>query len=123
MDKCQIINFPKISDERGNLSFIEERKHVPFDIKRIYYMSGVPNGLTRGGHANPKTEHVVIALNGIFKVRIRDKHTEKTFVLDKPDSGLYIPKGIWHQIEDLSQGSIVLVLASTLYDEKDYTRD
>lgn len=123
LDKCQILSFPKITDERGNLSFIEERKHVPFDIKRIYYMSSIPNGSTRGGHANPATEHVIIALNGQFTVRLRENITEKSFVLNRADCGLYIPEGIWHRIEDVSQGSIVLVLASTLYDEKDYTKN
>lgn len=123
VDKCRIINIPKITGQRGDLSFIEGRKHVPFEIKRVYYISNVPNGSTRGGHANRDTEHVIIPLNGRFSVRVRDLHTEKTFVLDRSECGLYLPKGIWHRIEDVSQGSIVLVLASTLYDEKDYIRD
>lgn len=123
IDKCRILRFPKITDERGNLSFIEARKHVPFDIKRVYYMNSIPHGSTRGGHANPATEHVIIALSGRFTVRLREAIAEKSFVLDNPDCGLYVSKGIWHRIEDVSQGSIVLVLASTLYDEKDYVKN
>ena len=123
IDKCQIINLPRIADAKGDLSFIEERKHVPFDIKRVYYISNVPNGSTRGGHANKDTEQMIIALNGRFRVRLRETTTEKTFVLDSSDRGLYIPKGIWHRIEDFSQGSIMLALVSSFYDEKDYIRD
>jgi len=123
IDKCRILKFPKITDERGNLFFMEAGKHVPFDIKRVYYMSGIPHGSTRGGHSNPATEHVIIALNGQFTVRLREGKAEKTIVLDNPDQGLYITKGIWHRIENAAQDSIVLVLASTLYDEKDYARN
>jgi dTDP-4-dehydrorhamnose 3,5-epimerase-like enzyme len=123
IDKCQIIDLPRITDARGNLSFIEERKHVPFDIKRVYYISNVPNGSTRGGHANRDTEQMIIALNGRFRVRLRETTTEKIFVLDSSDRGLYIPQGIWHRIEDFSQGSIMLALVSSFYDEKDYIRD
>ena len=122
IDKCRIISLPKITDARGHLTFIEECKHIPFDIRRVYYIYGVPNGSKRGGHMNRLTEEVVIALNGQFTVRLREAGTERTFVLDRSDSGLYIPKGVWHQIEDLSLGSIVLVLASTFYSEKDQTR-
>jgi dTDP-4-dehydrorhamnose 3,5-epimerase-like enzyme len=123
IDECRIVNLPEIADERGHLSFIEECKHVPFAIKRVYYISSVPSGSTRGGHANPDTEHMIIALNGRFRVRVRDTHTEKAFVLERSDRGLYLPKGIWHRIEECSEGSIVLVLASSFYDEKDYVRD
>jgi dTDP-4-dehydrorhamnose 3,5-epimerase-like enzyme len=122
IDKCEIVNLPKITDARGNLSFVEERKHVPFDIKRVYYIGNVPNGSTRGGHLNKRTEQLIIALNGRFRVRVREATTEKTFVLDRSDCGLYIPQGIWHRIEDLSTGAIVLVLASSFYDESDYAR-
>ena len=123
IDKCRILSFPKIVDTRGDLSFIEESKHVPFDIKRVYYIYGVPKGSTRGNHLQRVTEQVIIALNGRFTVRLRDACGEKTYVLDKPNCGLYIPQGIWHQIKDFSPGSIMLVLASTFYDEKDYVRD
>jgi dTDP-4-dehydrorhamnose 3,5-epimerase-like enzyme len=123
IEKCQIINLPRITDARGNLSFVEEHKNVPFDIKRVYYISNVPNGAIRGGHVNKDTEQLIIALNGRFRVRIRETATEKTFVLDRSDRGLYIPEGLWHRIEDFSQGSIMLALVSSFYDEKDYIRD
>ena len=121
--ECRIINFPKIADFRGNLSFIEENKHVPFEIKRVYYLYDVPSGATRGGHAHKKTEQVMIAISGSFEVIIDDGQSRKSFFLNRPQYGLYIPPALWREMENFSSNSAALVLASTLYDEGDYIRD
>ncbi len=120
---CKIINFPKISDYRGNLTFIEENTHVPFKIKRIYYIYDIPGGATRGGHAHIELKQVIIALSGSFEVVVDDGYTRKSFFLNRPHYGLYIPPGIWRELINFSSNSVVLVLASTLYDENDYIRD
>jgi dTDP-4-dehydrorhamnose 3,5-epimerase-like enzyme len=121
--KCRIINFPKITDARGNLSFIEENKHAPFEIKRVFYLYDVPSGATRGGHAHKKMEQTIIALSGSFEVIVDDGENRKSFFLNRPHYGLYIPPGIWREMENFSSNSVALVLASTLYDEGDYIRD
>ena len=123
IDKCKIITFPEISDPRGNLSFIEEKNHIPFEIKRVYYLYDVPIGATRGGHAHTKMEAVIIALSGSFNVKIDDGFKTKSFFLDGPHYGLYLPPHIWKEIENFSANSLALILASTFYDESDYIRD
>jgi oxalate decarboxylase/phosphoglucose isomerase-like protein (cupin superfamily) len=121
--KCRIINFPKITDARGNLSFIEENKHAPFEIKRVFYLYDVPSGATRGGHAHKISEQVIIALSGSFEVILDDGDCRKSFFLNRPHYGLYVPPGIWRELENFSSNSIALTLTSTLFDEKDYIRD
>jgi dTDP-4-dehydrorhamnose 3,5-epimerase-like enzyme len=121
--RCRIINFPKITDARGNLSVIEENSHIPFEIKRVYYLYDVPSGATRGGHAHKAMEQVVIALSGSFDVVLDNGFVRKSFLLNRPHYGLYIPPGIWRELENFSSNSIALVLVSTLYDEGDYIRD
>lgn len=121
--QCRIIDFPKITDARGNLSFIEENNHVPFEIKRVYYLYDVPSGATRGGHAHRKLEQVIIALSGSFEVILDDGNNRKSFFLNRPHYGLYIPPGIWREMENFSSNSVALVLASELYNEEDYIRD
>lgn len=120
--KCKIIYFPKIGDRRGNLSFIEEKNHVPFEIKRVYYLYDVPSGATRGGHAHKKMESVIIALSGSFEVKIDDGFNTESVLLNRPNFGLYLPHCIWREIENFSSNSIALALASTFYDESDYIR-
>ncbi|AIJ04932.1 WxcM-like domain-containing protein [Methanocaldococcus bathoardescens] len=120
---CKIINFPKVSDYRGNLTFIEGNIHVPFEIKRVYYIYDIPSGETRGGHAHIELEQVIIALSGSFEVVVDDGYTRKSFFLNRPHYGLYVPPGIWRELINFSSNSVALVLASTLYDEKDYIRD
>ena len=121
--ECRIINFPKITDVRGNLSFIEENKHVPFEIKRVYYLYDVPSGATRGGHAHKKMEQVIIAMSGSFKVVVDDGKSRKSFFLNRPQYGLYVSPAVWREMENFSSNSIALVIASTIYDEGDYIRD
>lgn len=120
---CKLINLPVVSDYRGNLTFIEENNHVPFEIRRVYYLYDVPSGATRGGHAHIELEQVIIALSGSFEVIVDDGYTRKTFFLNRPHYGLYIPPGIWRELANFSSNSVALVLASTFYDEKDYIRD
>lgn len=121
--KCKLIDFPKISDARGNISFIEENRQIPFKIKRIYYLYDVPSGATRGGHAHKVMEQIIIALSGSFNVTLDDGYTKKSFFLNRPHYGLYIPPGVWRELEDFSSNSVALSLVSTLFDEGDYIRD
>jgi dTDP-4-dehydrorhamnose 3,5-epimerase-like enzyme len=120
---CKIINFPKVADSRGNLSFIEEEKHVPFQIRRVYYLCDVPSGATRGGHAHRAMQQIVIALSGSFDVVVDDGKEQKSFFLNRPHYGLYIPPKVWRQLENFSSNSVALMLASTQFDEDDYIRD
>lgn len=120
---CKIIDFPKVSDSRGNLSFIEEEKHIPFPIKRVYYLCDVPSGATRGGHAHKTMQQIIIALSGSFDVVVDDGRERKSFFLNRPHYGLYIPAGVWRQLENFSSNSVALMLVSTLFDESDYIRD
>lgn len=123
INQCKIINFPKIADARGNLSFIEENKHVPFAIKRVYYLYDVPSGASRGGHAHKTLSQVIIALSGSFDVLLDDGQKKKRFFLNRPHYGLYIAPGVWREIENFSSNSLAFALASDLFDEKDYVRD
>jgi dTDP-4-dehydrorhamnose 3,5-epimerase-like enzyme len=123
LESCCLIDLPKILDPRGNLSFIEAHRHVPFDIKRVYYLYDVPGGETRGGHAHKKLEQFIIAASGSFDVVVRDAYDRKEFFLNRSYYGLYVPKMVWREIENFSSGSVCLVLASDYYDESDYYRD
>lgn len=123
LDGCHIVNFPKVSDYRGNLSFIEESRQIPFVIKRVYYLYDVPSGASRGGHAHKELEQVVIALSGSFDVILDDGEHRRTFFLNRPHYGLYIPAGIWRELENFSSNSVALSLVSQVYDEGDYLRE
>lgn len=123
IDKCEIINLPKIEDSRGNLTFVEEESQIPFAIKRVYYLYDVPAGSERGGHAHIALNQIIIALAGSFDVELDDGKTRKTFSLNRPYEGLYICPGIWRELKNFSSGSVCLVLASNLYSEDDYYRD
>jgi dTDP-4-dehydrorhamnose 3,5-epimerase-like enzyme len=123
IDQCRVINFPKIAEARGNLSFIEENNHVPFPIKRVYYLYDVPSGATRGGHAHRTLSELIIALSGSFDVVLDDGKERRVFFLNRPHYGLLIPPGFWREIENFSSNSVALVFASDFYYEKDYIRD
>ncbi|MCW4024082.1 MAG: FdtA/QdtA family cupin domain-containing protein [Candidatus Bathyarchaeota archaeon] len=123
ISKCKIVNFPKITDFRGNLSFIEEHNQIPFEIKRVYYLYDVPSGATRGGHAHKTLEQMVIALSGSFDVVLDDGTSRRNFFLNRPHYGLYIPPGIWRELENFSSNSVALSLVSQIYDEEDYIRN
>jgi uncharacterized RmlC-like cupin family protein len=122
MLNLKVIDLPIIKDARGNLAVIEG-DCLPFQFKRVYYLFDVPSDAYRGGHAHKIQESVVIALSGSFEVVIKDGKDEQRIMLNKPDKGLYIPTGIWREIENFSSGSVCLVLASTEFEESDYIRD
>lgn len=123
MLQSRIINFPKIPDERGNLSFFENSNQLPFDIKRVYWIYDVPGGESRGGHAYKELEEVIVALSGSFDVVLHDGTEEKRFTLNRSYYGLYVPKMMWRSIENFSTNSLAFVAANAPYDETDYIRD
>jgi hypothetical protein len=120
---CNIIPLPKVIDERGNLSFVEELKHIPFKIKRTYWIYDVRGGSERGGHAYKENEEFVIALSGSFDVIIDDGNQRKMFTLNRSYYGLYIPKMLWRQMINFSTNSLALIISSTEFDENDYIYD
>lgn len=120
---CIIIDLPKISDPRGNLSFVESNRHIPFEIKRIYYLYDVPGGESRGGHAHKQLQQLIIAINGSFDVLLDDGRNKKKVTLNRSYQGLYVSTMVWRELNNFSSGSVCVVLASELYSEDDYYRD
>lgn len=120
---CKVISLPKIGDERGNLSIIEQIKQIPFEIKRVHWIYDVPGGLDRGGHAFKETEEFIVALSGSFDVVVDDGNTKINYPLNRSYFGLYVPKGMWRTMTNFSTNSLALVLSSTKYDENDYVSD
>lgn len=123
LDKCRLIEFPKVPEPRGNLTFIEGSTHIPFDIARVYYLYDVPGGESRGGHAHKDLYQVIIAINGSFDVELDDGAGRRTFRLSRANQGLYLVPGIWRELTNFTSGSVCLVLASMPYLESDYYRD
>ena len=119
----RLINLPKISDPRGNLSFVEQESHIPFEIKRTYWIYDVPGGESRGGHAYRETDEFIIAISGSFDVVVDDGKDRKTLTLNRSYFGLYIPRGLWRTIENFSTNSLALEFASTSYNRSDYVED
>lgn len=119
----RIISLPKISDVRGNLSIIEQFRHVPFEIRRVYWIYDVPGGLDRGGHAYKESEEFIVALSGSFDVELDDGETKQTYQLNRSYNGLYVAKAMWRRMTNFSTNSLALVLASTDYDPNDYIMD
>jgi hypothetical protein len=123
IERCKIINLPKITDPRGNLTFIEGTKHVPFAIQRVYYLYDVPGGGERGGHAHKELHQLIIAMSGSFDVILDDGHEKKRIHLNRSYYGLYVCPMIWRELDNFSSGSVCMVLASNMYDESDYFRE
>ncbi|RJP71771.1 MAG: WxcM-like domain-containing protein [Comamonadaceae bacterium] len=123
VDQCRIVELPKISDPRGNLTFIEGRRHVPFDFQRMYYLYDVPGGAERGGHAHKALHQLIIAMSGSFDVLLDDGRNKKQLHLNRSYYGLYVCPLIWRELNNFSSGSVCVVLASNTYDEADYYRD
>ena len=123
MDTPRIINLTKSHDARGNLSFVEQENHIPFTIKRTYWLYDVPGGECRGGHAYKENEEFIVALSGSFDVILDDGKEKKTFTLNRSYYGLYVPKGLWREMENFSTNSLAVILSSTNYDACDYVRD
>ena len=118
----QLLKIPVVEDNRGNLAFIQEDV-LPFEFKRVYYLFDVPSNSFRGSHSHINQSEVLIALSGSFEVVLNDGTERESFFLNKPNIGLYIPTGIWRELENFSSGSVCLALASDVYKEDDYIRD
>ena len=118
----KLIDLPKFEDPRGNLSFIEENKHIPFKIERVYWIYDVPGGQVRGGHAFKQQQELIVPLSGSFDVMVDDGKEQKIFSLNRSYYGLYIPAGMWRRMQNFSTNSLAVVLSSTQYNESDYIR-
>lgn len=123
LDEVKILNLPKFEDARGNLSFIEEDAHIPFQIKRTYWIYDVPGGQARGGHAFREQKELIVALSGSFDVVVDDGFSTRTFSLNRSYYGLFIPAGLWRTMENFSTNALAMVVSSTSYSENDYIRD
>ncbi len=119
---CTIIELDKNHQVKGNLTAVTNGSQIPFDVKRIYYLYDVPGGLSRGGHAHIELHQLVIALSGSFDITLDDGSAKRTFQLSRPNMGLHVPSGLWRELNNFSSGSICMVLASKIYEEKDYLR-
>ncbi len=122
MSPSKIINLPKIEDLRGNLTFIEQENHIPFKINRVYWIYDVPGGQVRGGHAFKKQQELIVALSGSFDVIVDNGKKKRTFFLNRSYYGLYIPAGLWREMNNFSTNSLAMVLSSTEFSENDYVR-
>ena len=120
---CKIIELPKFLDARGNLSFVEQFTHIPFEIRRTYWLYDVPGGIARGGHAEKNNEELIVALSGAFEIVVDDGVESETFVLNRSYYGLYIPKGLWREIKEFSTNALALEFGSIPYSADDYIRD
>ncbi|WP_264551756.1 sugar 3,4-ketoisomerase [Flavobacterium sp. N2038] len=118
----ELLKIPVVEDLSGNLAFIQNGI-LPFDFKRVYYLFDVPSSAFRGGHSHIEQHEVLIALSGSFEVTVNDGNDKKSYLLNKPNLGLHLPKGIWRELENFSSGAICLVLASDIFEESDYIRD
>ena len=119
----KFVELPKFCDPRGNLSFAEQNNHIPFEIKRTYWIYDVPGGESRGGHAYKMTDEFIIAISGSFDVTVDDGKEKRAFTLNRSYYGLYIPKGLWRTMDNFSTNSLALEFASTHYDRSDYIED
>lgn len=123
VESCKIISLPKVEDLRGNLTFIQERDHIPFEIERIYWIYDVPGGQIRGGHAFREQQELIIALTGSFDVIVDDGENKKSFSMNRSYYGLYVPNELWRHMENFSTNSVAMVISSTSFSEGDYIRD
>jgi hypothetical protein len=123
LSDCRIIELPRITDPRGNLTFVEGGAHIPFDIQRVYYVYDVPGGTDRGAHAHRNLHQFVIAMSGSFDIWLHDGDRERRFHLNRSYYGLYIAPMMWRKLDNFSSGSVCMVLASAKYDEADYIRE
>ena len=123
IDQCRLIDLPKILDARGNLTFIESGRHMPFEFKRVYYLYDVPGGSERGGHAHKSLHQFLIAMSGSFDVILDAGRGRQRFHLNRSYYGLYIPPMVWRELDNFSSGSVALALASEFYEEDEYIRD
>jgi hypothetical protein len=122
LNKCRIIELPKIVDRRGNLTYVEGGNHIPFDIKRVYYLYDVPGGSDRGAHAHRRLHQFILAMSGSFDIVLSDGNSERRFHLNRSYYGLYVCPMMWRTLDNFSSGSVCMVLASEPFDESDYIR-
>ena len=123
LTSCRMIDLPKVTDPRGNLTFVESDRHIPFPVKRVFYLYDVPGGANRAGHALKTCHQFIIAMSGSFDVILDDGEVQKRYHLNRSYYGLYIPPLIWREIDNFSSGSVCLALASEIYSEEDYYRE
>lgn len=123
IEQCRIVQLPKIHDPRGNLTFIEGAQHIPFDIRRVYYIYDVPGGSDRGAHGHRRLQQFIVAMSGSFDVVLDDGHAQERFHLNRSYYGLYVAPMMWRYLDNFSSGAVCMVLASEHYDEADYIRD
>lgn len=123
VNECSIIELPKISDPRGSLTFVENSQHIPFDIKRVYYLYDVPGGSARGSHAHKSLHQFIVAMSGSFDVELDDGKSKRRFHLNRSHYGLYVCPMMWRLLDNFSSGAVCMVLASDIYSESDYFRD
>lgn len=123
IDDVRLVELPRFLDARGNLSFVEQLNHIPFEVKRTYWIYDVPGGENRGGHAFKQNQEFIIALSGAFDVTVDDGNTRKRFTLSRSYYGLYVPAGLWREMENFSTNSLALEFGSIHYSEDDYIRD
>lgn len=123
LSDCKVVELPRVTDPRGNLTFIEAGRHVPFDIRRVYYLYDVPGGAERGGHAHRGLSQLLVAMSGSFDVLLDDGREKRRVHLNRSYFGLHICPMIWRELDNFSSGSVCMVLASAHYDESDYYRD
>jgi len=123
LSDCRVIELPKVTDARGNLTFVEGQRHIPFAIERVYYLYDVPGGSVRGGHAHKGLHQLIVAMSGSFDVLLDDGLKKKRFHLARSYYGLYVCPMVWRELTNFSSGSVCMVLASNLFDESDYYRD
>ena len=123
LSECKLIDLPKINDPRGNLTFLEAGRHIPFNIKRVFYLYDVPGGADRAGHALKKCHQFLIAMSGSFDVSVFNGKEKQKIHLNRSSYGLHLPPMFWREMDNFSSGSVCLALASESYDEKDYYRD
>ena len=123
LDLCHVVNLPKVQDPRGNLTFIEAGNHIPFDIKRVYYLYDVPGGAERGAHGHRALRQLIIAMSGSFDVVLDDGAHKRRFHMNRSYFGLYVAPMMWRDITNFSSGAVCMVLASEVYSEDDYFRN
>lgn len=123
IENCRKIVLPKIEDNRGNLTFIQKNRDIPFEISRVYYLYDIPGGAERGSHAHKSLHQLIIPIAGSFDITIDDGSKKTTFKLDRSNTGLYLCPMIWRGLNNFTTGSVCLVLASNVYDKDDYIRD
>lgn len=123
VNDVKIVELPKFLDTRGNLSFAEQNNHIPFEIKRTYWIYDVPGGESRGGHAYRKNQEFIVALSGAFDIIVDDGKNQKKFTLNRSYYGLYVPAGLWRTMENFSTNSLALEFGSEHYSKEDYIRD